>query len=226
MSLCKSGLHLVNVTLPDLMQRHRWCCVHHFHLFPQSWNSEDGCSSFRLYSLLFLWLSRSSCKEEEKVWLRRAGMWLSTTGSHSCVSLSLSFFSSSFFRTQQKPSLRLPWSWFDLQGSNGILKLRERDGISCWKQLSSLLSHHPLSSCSFRKIEFCLGIPSSNLHTFQSLSKLFWDPEHFRPLGQRPPPAGSSSGSVCRDVVSPLWCCYLVWTSSSLSQLGSGWPIL
>lgn len=71
------------------------------------------------------------------------------------------------------------------------------------------------------RFEFWLGIPSSNLDIFQSLSKLFGIFKHFRPLGQSSS-AGRSSGSVCGAVVSPLWCCYLVWTSSSLSQLGSG----
>lgn len=131
MSLCQSGSHPFYSMLCRLFKcapntethswRHRWCCSSLPLVFPE-------LKRWRLLKLqmFFFFLpfdfSRWSSCEEEKVWLWRAGMWLSNTEGPSCASLSLSFFC----KTQRRPALRRPLSWFVLQGSNSISKLRER----------------------------------------------------------------------------------------------------
>lgn len=120
----------------------------------------------------------------------------------------------------------LPPSWFVLLGTRN--SGGEGRTISRWNQLCPLLAHHLLASCSSGKIAVMYwvvdGHPSLNCLYLASF-KTIWDVQHLRPLGQRPP-AGLSNWFSVWSCGLLLRCCYLVWTSSSLSQLGRGWPIL
>lgn len=158
--------------------------------------------------------------------IRRARTWLSNPQGPCCASSSLSFFC----RTQRRPVLGHPWSWFVLQGSNSISKLREGGDryqllkattlsrcspsnvvLFIWEDHSCVLSSgwvsHPLIWIYFSLFQNYLG--SS---TFQATRAEF--------------PSRAEQWFSVWSCGLPLWCCYLVWTSSSLSQLGSGWPIL
>lgn len=102
--------------------------------------------------------------------------------------------------------------------------------ISCWKQPSSCSPHHAYfilfiwedgglaRSCNQQSL---LNLPS----ILQLLSQLFGI---FNRLGHaRPESPCKAELWVCmRSCGLPLLCRYLVWTSSSRSQLGKGWPIL
>lgn len=101
--------------------------------------------------------------------------------------------------------------------------------ISCWKQPSSRSSHHPFFilfiwedcglvwSCqqSFLNLPFILQLLSQIFGIFNSLG-------HLRPES----PCKAEPWFCVRSCRLLLLCRYLLWTSSSRSQLGKGWPIL
>lgn len=213
-------VHLDNVMLPVSI-----CTKHHNFIdgntgdsslppVSQSWNSQN-CLTQDTFS--FSWLSRWNSHEE--VWWMRAGVWLSNAEGISSARV--------FPSSSSGHSGGLPPSWFVLLGTRNAGG--EGRTISCRKQLCSLLAHHPLVSCSFGTIAVMFWVLAGHpLPQFSLSCRLFQNYlgcSTFQAYGPVSPCRVEQWFSVWSCGLL-LWCCYLVWTSSSRSQLGSGWPIL
>lgn len=178
----------------------------------------------------FLWFSWwNSCEE---VWLRRAGMWLSDTEGITSARV--------FSPSAEHSEVFSPSCFVLLESSRTRSSGGEGSAIDCWKQFCSLLTHHPLLSCSFGKITVRFGVLAghSSLDSPDSAVsfKAFWDLQHFRPRGRCPPcrelsggPSSCGAATWCGPAL--LWAswavadpsCRAAWTAQCCDPCSTPW---